>query len=494
MTSPFASIRRSFLLGMIFVLVISALGAPLAFAQQKVLKYDVPFEGGAGAYAYKASVDQNAATLVLGLKAQAGASCDPKTDPYKCDSHLYNRTPNCPSAISIGPSGTLALPVAPPGSIPRSGGANVSDGSEPPQGSPFRLVNLPSRAHMARAGGDPGAGGLASKSVTDPVGRDEPEAHTTTDMGTFSGGSYEERCWAGTNDDGSPKPVSPSGGYTHLLSRSSLTPSTYHLAECREDQCSFGSSSDPFSAEKAVTAVYLREEGRKLLGTLTADVQGMSFGGGALTADNLFTLISFESDGTSGGLTWKSLSTSSNVRIGGQQAPMQSGDSKPQGGTLPNGDSFTVGVAAPYVKSSADGSALVIVAPGLTVATSKQTAYLAGGELRVSSLGLEVPFVFQPTAFGTGTRFRSGGNVFSIPATEASSGNVDYGEEPGKTLVSVRQIDAGPLPVLGIVGFGGLVLAMLMGGWIRRFAWGRRLFAVQPFRTLDWIYRAFVRT
>ncbi len=46
-----------------------------------------------------------------------------------------------------------------------------------------------------------------------------------------------------------------------------------------------------------------------------------------------------------------------------------------------------------------------------------------------------------------------------------------------------------PLLALALLG-----VLLILVRWIGRYSWGRRLYRVQPFRALDWLYRAFVKT
>ena len=45
-----------------------------------------------------------------------------------------------------------------------------------------------------------------------------------------------------------------------------------------------------------------------------------------------------------------------------------------------------------------------------------------------------------------------------------------------------------------MIALGGLAWLLLMSRWLQRYAWGRRMTRMQPFRFIDWIYRAFVKT
>ncbi len=47
---------------------------------------------------------------------------------------------------------------------------------------------------------------------------------------------------------------------------------------------------------------------------------------------------------------------------------------------------------------------------------------------------------------------------------------------------------------LALLALALLAVLLLLVRWIGRFSWGRRLYRVQPFRALDWLYRAFVKT
>src|SRR5207247_1904572 len=62
------------------------------------------------------------------------------------------------------------------------------------------------------------------------------------------------------------------------------------------------------------------------------------------------------------------------------------------------------------------------------------------------------------------------------------------------TTPKIRQLTTGELIVPIIIALGGVMLFSLASRWIRRFRWGRRLYRYQPFRGLDWLYRAFLKT
>jgi hypothetical protein len=46
----------------------------------------------------------------------------------------------------------------------------------------------------------------------------------------------------------------------------------------------------------------------------------------------------------------------------------------------------------------------------------------------------------------------------------------------------------------GIIALGLLGWFFLLGRWLQRYTWGRKLNRLQPFRTFDWVYRAFVKS
>jgi hypothetical protein len=39
-----------------------------------------------------------------------------------------------------------------------------------------------------------------------------------------------------------------------------------------------------------------------------------------------------------------------------------------------------------------------------------------------------------------------------------------------------------------------VAFVLVLARWSRRWPWGRRLCRAQPFKGIDWLYRAFVKT
>src|SRR5207248_3433619 len=69
----------------------------------------------ARAYAFKVSLSKQELQLI--------PPCDPKTDPYGCDTSKYVHTPNCPATIALGRTKPGPLPAPASNSIVVSGGA-----------------------------------------------------------------------------------------------------------------------------------------------------------------------------------------------------------------------------------------------------------------------------------------------------------------------------------------------------------------------------------
>ncbi|MGH2686202.1 MAG: hypothetical protein ACRDJP_12120, partial [Actinomycetota bacterium] len=292
-----------------------------------------------------------------------------------------------------------------------------------------------------------------------------------------------------------------SPNHVHVLSRSTEAPSTYHLARCVERGCTFGG---PFvgGAERGETIVDLARAGDAVVGRVRALVEDVTFGDGAFVVESIETLITFRSDGTAGGLEWSVATNVAGARGGGQTLPLPAGQ-------LVGAGPVQGGVAAPYVRAADDGSALDIVAPGLVVAHPEQSVFLGGAEVhatfgRVSPTGKpigtsneEPPAVSDDDGggadgggitAGSEPPAGSGGSPEAVPP-EAAPQPVAATEVPASTVL-VRT----GVPVLAlIVGFGALSVLLVLTRWVGRFAWGRAVMGVQPFRGLDWLYRAFVK-
>jgi hypothetical protein len=451
----------------------------------------------ARAYAYKASLSKEAIEAVGRV-----APCDPAEDPYECDEGRYNHEPNCPPKIALGPEGKAPKPASPDTESTEGGAGDTTAETEPPQSSPVRLNEIISLATLSRFGPIKEAAGFASKQYVDLSGRSEPEAHTESEAYSGNKAPYEERCF--------PKEGAQEGNdYAHQLSRSFKDVHTYHLSECYREGCSgFGEPTPGMfgaSAERAVSIVELEEVGSKVVGTLSANLEELSYGSGAFTVDSIETFVRFESDGTPQGLEWSVTSTASGVHMAGQKITLPPGE-------MLAGPGFAVGMATPYVAAEADGSKIRIVAPGLVIAHDEQAAYFGGAETSAGfGEGLGVGFIpsgntgndFSDTAdtsddfssndFGGGAAsFGSdtfGGGV-ALGATDTSD---PLAAEPSSEVLIYEQA-TGRGAVAAIVALGIIGWFLLLGRWLQRFTWGRKLYQLQPFRTIDWLYRAFVKT
>lgn len=479
--------RRALLLTACLAAVAVPLGGSPAGAAGE-LKYSV---AEARTYVYRVALRKEVIEV-----AQNADPCDPKEDPYECDDAAYNERPNCGPKIALGR--TEDEPKAAPASETQAIEGAAGDGSgaeeEPPLSSAITLNEMVSLGSLVHNGPVLEAAGMASDGYVDLSGRQDPELHTESDAFTPNKPDYGERCLQeerGSDD------------YRHFLSRSFDRPETYHLSECRGDECTFDRLAFFAQAKEARTVVHLVERGGEVRGWLKANLQEFSWGGGAFTVDELDTFVTFASDGTRQGLTWSVSSTAQGAELGGRPVAL------PPGRIVGN-DQLQVGVAAPYVTTSKDGADLRIVAPGLTIASQEQTVHLAGAELDVGGMGLrsaDPSFGDLPTGAGDGTTTTTtttGTTTPSSPATDTGSGEVaaapsgdaDQGEAPApQAAVSVQRIGrTGLAPMLTILALGLIgTLAVLMR-WMGRFAWWREAVRVQPLRGIDWIYRAFLKT
>lgn len=500
---------RAFAAGLLLVLA-SLVPFAVAVAAEPELFYALKE---AKAYGYKISVTKDA---IEAARAQSNfykeckarfndpncekaRPCDPATDAYQCETEKYNHTPNCPPSVALGLFKDGPRPVKPPGGTDKTGGAGDTAGratADPHPANPIKVHELlTSGLSLTRIATSLQSGGMSSDTYIDLVGRENPEAHSETDGFIPNKPSYEERCWSGRNPpapfgDGGPSAIDPAD-MVHVVSRSTQSPSTYHMTECFGSQCSqsetiFGRP----NASHALMVSHLFETGGKVHGRLMAVVSGASFGGGQASADNIATYAAFESDGTAKGLKWSVVTVATGVKLGGQPV------SPAIGGEAVGGPGGTfVGIAGPYVTAPADGSKITIIAPGFFYGTEQQTTYAAGAELRASMGRAVAQGTFSlPTAAGT-TRLVIPGLIgFTLPEGAAPPPIAVEPPEQADPTVSIRELSGSILPAISIFSGAALALVLMLSGWVQRFGWGKRIFAAQPLRSLVWIYRAFVRT
>lgn len=448
----------------------------------------------ARAYAYKAGLREEVISLL--------PPCDPEADPYECNNSKYNRKENCPRSIELGREQKAPEPKPPKEAAGTKGGAGDHSGADerPEEGTPIQLDRLLSAAKISHVSGLLEAGGLASSLYVDVSGRSEPEAHTQSEAFAPNFASYEERCYSG--DDREVE----EDNYEHFLSRSFKSPATYHLSECVGERCQLGLG---FSAERARQIVSLKERGATISGRLHSMVDGLTSAEGALRVDSLVTYVRFSSDGTREGLKWEAVTMASGATIADQPVAL------PPGETVA-GPGFSVGVAEPYVDASEDGTKLTISALGLHFGNREQNAFFAGAEV-VASFGEDAGFEFPPfdepgpqTGEGPGTGasggfgptggfgpigggtagFEVGGQQPGDTGAEPPPASVAAGE-PEEILIYDVVTGIGIAPLL--VGLGMLGWMMLLSRWLQRYSWARRLVRVQPFRMMDWFYRAFIK-
>jgi hypothetical protein len=478
--------------------VLGLLAAALLIPQQAVaqsdqLSYSIKE---ARAYAQKASLDKNA--------VEAAPKCNPDDDKYKCDEGQWNHKPNCPKDIEFGATGKVPVPKPPPVDATRGGAGDSAGGDQPPpQSSPIRYNRFVALGTLSRITGLKEARGFASRVYVDLSGRDDGEAHTESEaIGTQR--RWEERCFPdGAADDGGTD-------YSHMMSRSNTQLSTYHFTECHKRDC-FEQAPGPGTfgadAEKATSIVDLYEEDGEVVGKLSSVVEDLNYGGGAFTVESVETYIEFRSDGTPQGLKWSVSSTANGVKLGGQPVTLPPGQ-------MISGPGIAVGMAAPYVNAEKDGTKLTIVAAGLTFGSDQQAAFVGGAEV-VAGFGggsgdFELPPLddtepppdttvggggggsdFDSPVGGIGSVGGSGGFDLSAPVTEDSTTPVAAGA-PEEILVYEMATGRGAVPA--IIALGIVMWFLLMSRWLQRFTWGRKLSRYQPFRTIDWVYRAFVKT
>jgi hypothetical protein len=450
------------------------------------------------AYAYKTSLNKTEIEVL-----NIVIPCDEQTDEYNCDYARYAHEPNCPDKITFGPTGKVPLPKPPKKAEPFKGGAGDSvGGEEPPQGPPVRLNFYLSLASLSRVPGSKDSTGIGAKEYVDLSGAREPNVFTNTDAFTQNQRSYEERCW--------PKKEAKTGNdFSHVMSRSEKSLHTYHYSECYRRDCTFTAPSPGSlgaTAEHARSITDVREVHGRVIGRMSSVVEDLNWGDGAITADSVTSYIKYVADGTPGGLKWEVSSSAQGVKVGGQPVTLPPGTVV----SLPNGSSF--GMAAPYVDAAKDGSSLTIIHGGLTIATTDQAAFFAGGEVYASfgsspddSFNYPDPQPEDNTGIGGGGSIDSGGGLGGGTTdlgggdiTTTGGGGGTGGEEgtaagPGGELL-VFTVATGRGGVTSILVLAGLALLLMASRWVQRFPWGRGLAKVFPFKLIDWIYRAFVKT
>jgi hypothetical protein len=417
----------------------------------------------ARAYALKVSLSKQELQLI--------PPCDPKTDPYGCDTSKYVHTPNCPATIALGRTKPGPLPEPASQSIVVSGGSGSGLGAEPDQSSPVRLNKLIALGRLGHSGVFPSAGGLASDQYVDLNGRQTPEAHTQSEA--FSNlPDYEERCW--------PEPVKASS-FQHFLSRSGDGPATYHLAECFGSQCTLGAG---ISVEHALSLVDLHEKNGQVVGSVQSELQGLNLIPGVATIDLLSTYVSIHSDGTGKGLVWSVATTVAGLTVAGQKVALPVGATIPIQGT-------TIGIVPPYVLPSDGGHSIAIMAPGLAVMNDQQSIFLGGAELYgtfdrepAASFNPFHPLVVPPQL----------PSIVQPPALQTPPTVAVAPQPVAAPQFAIRMYDTGQVAIAVILASGFAAMLLILLRWSRRWAWGRRVCCVQPFAGIDWLYRAFIKT
>jgi hypothetical protein len=460
---------------------IATLAAPVPAAAQggTVITYSVRE---ARAYAYRVSLSKEVIEA-----AQTAQPCHPEDDPYHCDDAAYEHKPNCPKPLVLGPRRPGPEAAPPPGLEGESGGAGDQLGAadSPPLASPVTLNQYLTLGNLSRLGNTLEAGGFATDSYVDLSGRREPSMHTESDAFSGNRNPYEERC----------SPEATEEENAHYVSRSFRTPETYHLAECHGNECQFGPLLFGAEAKDAVTMVHLVERAGRLHGRLHATLQRASWGGGALTADLVDTTVEFSTDGTASGLEYTAATTAAGVELAGTPITLPPGRAL----ELPG---MQIGLAAPYIQAADDGRTLDVIAAGLYFASDRQTLLFGGAELHATMSREPAP------SAGTGgdddTPIDVGGSgiddSLTPPAGPLPSPSTASPAAPGASPaapepeLAVSRIQTGTWVVPMLLGAGILAAALLVVRWASGSPWGRRLNRVQPFRALDWMYRAFVKS
>ena len=457
----------------------------------------------ARAYAYRATLRRE---VIEG--ARQARPCDPNTDPYQCDPAQYEHTPNCPQEIAVGPAGPLPEVRPVPGARPLEGGAGAREGAgaEPPTASPITLNAFLTLSHFGHVGQVVEAGGLASDSYVDLAGRQTPTLQTESDV--IPGlPTYEERC---RERDPSHR------SYRHFLSRTSNTPETFHLAECRRDECPLDRLNFSASDVMARSIIHIREEGGKVIGRIQATFQDAAWSGGAFAVDTVDTVLTFESDGTAEGLRWSVGTTAKGARLGGTPVTLPTGD-------LVGTPDLQAGVAAPYVDAAEDGTSLRIVAPGMIVASREQTAWFGGAELE-ANFGAAAEAATAPLdegedlddegddasaagdgdeGAGSATAAGSGTGTGGVIGAGSGAGGPVGGESEqiegaaplggSAETVSSRRFESGLAFILILVG--GLLAALwIVSRWMGQFPAGRALSYYPPFSIIERLYRTFAKS
>ncbi|MGH2693868.1 MAG: hypothetical protein ACRDJJ_03525 [Actinomycetota bacterium] len=477
--------RAAFLL-----LLVLLAPAPAAAGDGPDLSYSIKE---ARAYMLKASLDEDAFENL--------PECtDEEAQEYDCDYSRYNHKPNCPKRIEIGARGKAPEPKPPPRVEPFSGGSGDSADSgpsetPPPQSSPVRYNRIITSASVSRLLGTREAAGFGGETWVDLSGVRDSAAFSQTNAFTQQA-KWEERC--------DPREEAKNGdSYAHVMSRSDESIETYHLSECHKRECAFEAptvGTFGASAERARTIVHLEEKKSDITGSISAVVEDLSYGEGAFTIESLRTFVEFSSDGTQQGLKWAVASTASGAKFGGQPVSLPPGRMV----SLPG---FSVGVAAPFVEATEDGSRLTVVAAGLTIAHEKQAMFFGGAEL-YASFGEDAAL---PTFGGLGPERGSGatdlgsgggfgGGAGGVSVGGGFAGRRTPAEEPPPVAaepqdeVLVYEVATGRGAVGSMLALGAIAAFLMVGRWLQRFAWGRRLYRAPPLKAIDWIYRAFVKT
>lgn len=458
---------------------------------------------------------------------------DPNTTYDDCDANQYTHEPS----DCLEPKGRAwDVPIDVPPGEETTFDHNLRQSSEPPpQASPVLNNDIATIANLTDVFGVKGSGGLASRRYVDNSGRSFPEAHTESDGFSVNRSNFEERCWT-PYEESDPRSQT---SYTHLFSRSGTDPSTVHFAQCIED-CRFATdihSSFQTTAREATTTIKLGVSEGKLVGELFAQVKGLNFGAELVTAEEVFSYATFETDGTKEG--WKAtvISAADGVTQCGSPTELQPGS-----GLNPSscGD-FQLGMTKPYVVGTEEGDQLTIVLPGMVIAWNSEVPLAGSGSPQDQLAGIETcppapeiygsenqpeegdeltptcPQVRQQTVHFAGVELVAGmrrASPATLPTfddsapldTFSSLGTATFSlpdppslptagppADPNR-IVAIEKFQASVASAASLLAMGGIILLITLIAWIRRFSWGQDVFRIQPFRFFLWFYRAFIRT
>ena len=163
----------------------------------------------------------------------------------------------------------------------------------------------------------------------------------------------------------------------------------------------------------------------------------------------------------------------------------------PAGASIPI-QGVTIGIVPSFVLPSDGGHAISIVAPGLAVMSDQQSVFFGGAEL-YGTFDREPPASFNPFPPSI-VPPQVIPSIAPPPVVPIPPTTVPVSQTGPAPEFAIRMYDTGQAAVVAILAAGAAMLLLIFVRWSRRWAWGRRVGAVQPLKGLDWLYRAFVKT